>query len=196
MNFHPTPVRKHPPLLVFTVALMALLLVALADFVSHREMGFFVFYFLPITIAAWGLSGRAGVLFAVLAIALWLGDDIALFSGKGIHLHYSTWFYELWNAAVRFAAFIIIALLVTWNRCKLEDERRLRGELIRAAGQVDQLTNLLPVCTCCRKVRDDDGRWQPFETYLKTHTQTGVDDRICPECGEKLRRATREATAH
>jgi DNA-binding response OmpR family regulator len=56
------------------------------------------------------------------------------------------------------------------------------AELERAAGSVRTLEGLLPLCTYCKKVRDDRDYWQQVDQYLITHTDAKVSHGICPEC--------------
>jgi DNA-binding response OmpR family regulator len=58
-------------------------------------------------------------------------------------------------------------------------------ELERALADVRQLSRLLPMCTYCRKVRDDRNYWQQVELYLAEHTATQVSHGICPDCFDR-----------
>ena len=54
--------------------------------------------------------------------------------------------------------------------------------LERALSEVRTLRSLLPICTHCRKVRDDDGLWTKLEAYLSDHTDTQFSHGLCPDC--------------
>ena len=49
-----------------------------------------------------------------------------------------------------------------------------------------QLNALLPICSYCRKIRDDKNYWQSVEDYLSQHTDTQFTHGICPECYQKV----------
>ena len=51
-----------------------------------------------------------------------------------------------------------------------------------ALGQVKQLKGLLPICTYCMKVRDDQNYWQRVETYITAHSNARFSHGICPSC--------------
>lgn len=51
--------------------------------------------------------------------------------------------------------------------------------------QMGQLKELLPICSYCRKVRNDENYWQQIESYVRSHTGTDFSHGICPECYEK-----------
>ncbi len=196
MQFKPTPVRKHPPAKVLLATALLLAVVAFFDWLTNREMAFFIFYFLPIATAAWAYSTRAGVITALISITVWLADDIALLSGNGISTRYSSWFVQGWNTGTRLVAFLTVALLVGWGRRKLERERKLREELMVAQSRIEKLSSLLRVCTCCQRVSDDDGQWTSLDRYLKSHSRTNVENQVCPDCGNRMRQAQEIGTSN
>jgi sigma-B regulation protein RsbU (phosphoserine phosphatase) len=68
-------------------------------------------------------------------------------------------------------------------------ERTLQGkvdELQTALADVKKLKHLLPICTYCKNIRDDQDYWHQIEEYI--HTETGADfsHGICPDCMAKL----------
>lgn len=63
---------------------------------------------------------------------------------------------------------------------------RVAERILQITTQVRQLESILPMCSYCRKVRDDKDYWQQIEGYLDTHTGTSVSHGICPECMEKM----------
>jgi sigma-B regulation protein RsbU (phosphoserine phosphatase) len=56
------------------------------------------------------------------------------------------------------------------------------GRILGFMHQVQQLEAFLPVCSYCKKVRDDKDYWQNIESYLKTHAGLRTTHTICPEC--------------
>jgi sigma-B regulation protein RsbU (phosphoserine phosphatase) len=58
-------------------------------------------------------------------------------------------------------------------------------ELEEALGRVRQLQGLLPICSYCKKVRDDRNYWQQVETYIEGHSAAQFTHGICPDCREK-----------
>jgi hypothetical protein len=51
------------------------------------------------------------------------------------------------------------------------------------------LRRLLPLCSWCRRIRSDDGKWELIEHYLKKKADTDVTHGVCPECYEKQLRS-------
>ena len=58
-------------------------------------------------------------------------------------------------------------------------------ELEDALVRVKQLQGLLPICSYCKKVRDDRNYWQQVEAYIEGHSDAKFTHGICPECREK-----------
>lgn len=59
-------------------------------------------------------------------------------------------------------------------------------ELEIALAQVKQLQGILPICSYCKNVRDDDDYWQTVENYISSHSDTQFSHGICPDCYEKV----------
>lgn len=59
-------------------------------------------------------------------------------------------------------------------------------ELQDALAEVKQLSGLLPICSSCKKIRDDAGYWQQIEGYISDHSEADFTHGICPECMKNL----------
>ena len=57
-------------------------------------------------------------------------------------------------------------------------------DLEAALRQIDELRDLLPICSYCKKVRDDQNYWQQLETYVSARTGARLTHGICPPCLE------------
>jgi DNA-binding response OmpR family regulator len=60
------------------------------------------------------------------------------------------------------------------------------AQLQEALSRVNQLQGLLPICSYCKRIRDDHDYWQQVETYMSEHSQATFTHGICPECYEKF----------
>ena len=61
------------------------------------------------------------------------------------------------------------------------------AELTSALAMVKALHSLLPICSSCKKVRDDQGYWQQIETYIAGHfSSIAFSHGLCPDCTRKL----------
>ncbi len=52
--------------------------------------------------------------------------------------------------------------------------------------EIKTLSDLLPICAWCRKVRDDRGYWEKIEDFISSHSETSFSHGICPECQGKF----------
>lgn len=50
--------------------------------------------------------------------------------------------------------------------------------------QIKTLRGLLPICSHCKKIRDDTGYWETIEVYVRDHSDAEFTHGICPDCVE------------
>jgi DNA-binding response OmpR family regulator len=60
-------------------------------------------------------------------------------------------------------------------------------ELEEAIANVKQLQGLLPICSYCKKIRDDGNYWHRVESYIAGHANVRFSHGICPDCSSKLK---------
>jgi phosphoserine phosphatase RsbU/P len=51
---------------------------------------------------------------------------------------------------------------------------------------VKQLQGILPICTYCKKIRDDANFWQRVEAYISAHSDARFSHGICPQCWDSV----------
>ena len=69
------------------------------------------------------------------------------------------------------------------RRREIEKEReQLITDLKKALEDVKTLSGLIPICSHCKKVRDDSGYWEQVEFYLAKRTNADFSHGICPDC--------------
>ena len=59
-------------------------------------------------------------------------------------------------------------------------------ELKEALLNVKQLSGLLPICSYCKKIRDDQNYWTQVESYVGRHSEARFSHSICPTCYEDI----------
>ncbi len=59
-------------------------------------------------------------------------------------------------------------------------------DLQEALSQIKTLRGLLPICSHCKRIRDDQNYWQQVEDYIAGHSQAEFTHGICPECMESI----------
>jgi len=69
------------------------------------------------------------------------------------------------------------------ERKRAEEEReKFILELRDALSKIKTLSGMLPICSSCKKIRDDKGYWNQIESYIKHHSEAEFSHSICPEC--------------
>jgi hypothetical protein len=66
------------------------------------------------------------------------------------------------------------------------DREHLIVQLREALASVKTLRGLIPICSSCKKVRDDQGYWTQLESYLKQHTDAEFSHSLCLDCMRRL----------
>ncbi len=66
------------------------------------------------------------------------------------------------------------------------ERQRLTTQLKEALEQVKRLKGLLPICSACKNIRDDQGYWKRIEAYISEHSEAEFSHSICPDCARKL----------
>jgi len=58
--------------------------------------------------------------------------------------------------------------------------------ILKLQSQVKHLAGLLPICSSCKKVRDDQNYWHQVDAYIAKHTDAMFTHSYCPDCSKKL----------
>jgi len=61
-----------------------------------------------------------------------------------------------------------------------------KKELEKAFDEIRVLKGMVPICSSCKKIRDDKGFWTQIESYIKTNSDVEFSHGICPECAARL----------
>ncbi len=68
---------------------------------------------------------------------------------------------------------------------KENENENLIAELKQALANIKTLSGFLPICTHCKKIRDDKGKWNQLETYIYNHSDANFSHSICPNCAKQ-----------
>ncbi len=66
---------------------------------------------------------------------------------------------------------------------QLSDALSEKDKLIR---ELKILRSLLPICSGCKRIRDENGKWWPVDLYVERQTQSRITHTICPDCRDVL----------
>jgi PAS domain S-box-containing protein len=101
--------------------------------------------------------------------------------GKIIHV-------EIFGSTIQLAGKSAVtgSILDITARKQVEEQREeLIDALQKALSEVKTLRGFLPICSYCKKIRDDKGYWSQIESYIHKHSDAEFSHGICPECAKK-----------
>jgi hypothetical protein len=137
------------------------LLVGSIDYWTGKEINLLFLYLAPVTLIAWFMSRRDGLIISVISV-------IASFAVESLIGHfYSEPVFLYWNASLRLASFMIVAIILSSMKFSFEENAKLILEIQIALAKTNTFTSRNPICAWCQKVRNEEGRWQGFNSYVK-----------------------------
>ncbi|MEW6363332.1 MAG: response regulator transcription factor [Acidobacteriota bacterium] len=66
------------------------------------------------------------------------------------------------------------------------EPKQVDADLTDALATEKKLSGFLPICATCKKIRDDNGRWQQVEIYVRDHSEAQFSHSMCPDCAGKI----------
>ena len=171
---------KKPTPFIWTIALLLNLIIGVIDYLTGYEIGMEVFYLMPICLLSWLVNRRTGIIMSVISTATLMTAN--LLAGKNI----VNYFIYYWNIFVHFGFFIVVVCLISAEKIISDNNEMLIDKLQKSIEEIKTLSGLLPMCSACKKIRDDDGYWKQIEHYISEYTDARFSHSICPDCKEKL----------
>ncbi|WP_020586764.1 GAF domain-containing protein [Desulfobacter curvatus] len=86
------------------------------------------------------------------------------------------------NDIKQLTAYLTNAYLILEMR-KTEEDRKVL--LKSALSELKILRGILPLCSFCKKIRNDEGYWERVDVYISKYSQADISHSICPDCMEK-----------
>lgn len=114
--------------------------------------------------------------------------------GLGKREVFHPWRRELHQVIGFVGVFLLLIGVSTWlahrawqrqQRAEAEREHMIL-ELKKALGEVKALSGMLPICSSCKKIRDDHGYWNQIEAYVASHSEAQFTHGLCPDCARLL----------
>jgi PAS domain S-box-containing protein len=75
---------------------------------------------------------------------------------------------------------------ITQQKKDTAERERLIGDLKEAFETIKTLQGILPICSSCKKIRDDKGYWSQIEQYITENSSAEFSHSICPDCAKKM----------
>ena len=78
---------------------------------------------------------------------------------------------------------VVIAIVASYRVIKAEKVLlEEKNKLQEALNEIKTLRGIIPICSHCKKIRNDDGIWQKIEKYFDEHSEAKFSHGICPDC--------------
>lgn len=173
----PAPVDRTRTL--YLVCGLLLLFILGFDLAIPLGVAMGVFYVVPVLITLWAPRKSFTLAVAVLATILTL----------------ACFFYkppagELWkvifNRSISVFVIWVTAILGLQRKTAVEKREEAVQEREQALEEVKILRGSLPICSYCKKIRNDTGAWTQMEAYIRDHSEAEFSHGLCPDCAKKV----------
>ena len=64
--------------------------------------------------------------------------------------------------------------------------KKTNAELREALATVKLLSGIVPICSKCKAIRDETGRWHTLEIYIRDHSEADFSHSLCPRCAQEM----------
>lgn len=83
--------------------------------------------------------------------------------------------------------FIFISIGIwLWIPGMVELQNKRKEELEKATQEIKILSGLLPICSSCKRIRDEKGDWKQIESYIRDNSEAEFSHSLCSVCAEKM----------
>ncbi len=95
------------------------------------------------------------------------------------------------SIALIISALLLIGILYATRIIESEirahrEKEDIIGKLRSALAEIKTLKGIIPICSSCKKIRDDQGSWNRLELYLSERSDAEFSHGICPDCAARL----------
>ncbi len=94
-------------------------------------------------------------------------------------------YFEVKAYSPKQGQFVTVFNDITGKKIAEMDKDKLIEELKKAVNEIKTLRGIIPICSICKKIRDDNGYWNQIEAYIQKHSDADFSHGICPECAAK-----------
>jgi|GEM_PF-1309470 len=126
-------------------------------------------YLVPVALVSWYNGRWWGIAFAILLPLVRFYYNIALWEVPWTITEASI------NAVIRIVVLSSFGLII----------HRVAIQTRTLSREVELLQGLLPICSYCKKIRDQHDHWQPMEKYIMERSAASFTHGICPDCLQK-----------
>jgi hypothetical protein len=74
---------------------------------------------------------------------------------------------------------------ITEQKLAEQEREKIIEKLQKSLDEIKTLRGILPICSFCKNIRNDDGYYEQIESYIHKHSGVDFSHTICPKCMEK-----------
>ncbi|MCG8684901.1 MAG: hypothetical protein MI892_08510 [Desulfobacterales bacterium] len=132
-------------------------------------------------------SGREIFIIALMALALFLVAgrfDILEALVAFCHKYEEYELDELITTSIFLSFALFVFALRRWHETQVVNDllEAKNHDLKAAVKEIHQLQGIIPICSSCKKIRDDKGYWQRVEEYVESNSEARFSHSLCPDC--------------
>jgi hypothetical protein len=154
----PVATRTHP--LVLAALSLAILVL---DFLTGPHIHIAILFVFPVALATWTHGRRWGTAIAVILPLVRL--PLLYFVWKVP----TSWRLEAADTAIDLVVLLVLVQLI--------------GYVARQRQEIQVLQGMLPICSFCKRIRDESGGWLQLERYIGERSEARFSHTFCPDCG-------------
>jgi hypothetical protein len=168
----------------YRLAMLAISFLFIFNVSTGRTQGIDILWLYTYPMCALFLLGRKEGLYWTVIL---LGITFLLIQ---FQIGYSVFGYSV-EFKVRFCLTILLVSFFCWLSEALRQYfytqlKKEKTKLKSAMNEIKTLSGLLPICSPCKKIRDDKGYWNQIENYIKQHSDAEFSHSMCPECSDNF----------
>ncbi len=86
----------------------------------------------------------------------------------------------------KLAGSVHVAKNITNQHLVAQENEKLISDLVKVLADIKKISGCLPICSSCKKIRDEKGSWNEIDSYMKKNASLEFSHSICPGCSERL----------
>ena len=110
--------------------------------------------------------------------------EFEIIGAKGRHLWLETYAVPLQDKDDKVTALLGVTRDVTEQRRTEQERDKLIADLQKALAEIKTLKGILPICSICKKIRDDKDAWKQMEVFISEHSEAAFSHGYCPDCAK------------
>lgn len=94
--------------------------------------------------------------------------------------------YPVFNEERKVVKIAVFVVDITERKRTEAERERLISDFQEALSKIRTLRGFLPICSSCKKIRNDKGYWEQIEVYIRDNSDAEFSHSLCPECASRL----------